>query len=142
MAQFDYGDAWTNASAMRDMFSAFQPGMATLTRYSNAFFIPFLISSAYFNREESQRFWARSPLENFSAYLKLGQMNLDLISRALSGGLAATNQFLELEIRSFEVLGTEIALVRSVRFWHSSVCRTSIFCISSCISGSRMRSSV
>ncbi len=101
MAQFDYGDAWTNASAMRDMFSAFQTGMATLTRYSNAFFIPFLISSSYFSREESQRFWVRSPLENFSAYLKLGQMNLDLMSRALSGGLAATNQFLEMEIQEF-----------------------------------------
>jgi hypothetical protein len=101
MAPLNYDDAWTNASAMRDMFSAFQTGMATLTRYSNAFFIPFLISSTYFSREESQRVWARSPLDNFSAYLKLGQMNLDLISRALSGGVAATNQFLELEIQEF-----------------------------------------
>ena len=101
MAQFEFDDAWTHASAMRDMFSAFQTGMATLTRYSNAFFIPFLISSAYFNREESQRFWVRSPLENFSAYLKLGQMNLDLVSRALSGGFVATNQFLEMEIQEF-----------------------------------------
>jgi hypothetical protein len=99
MAQFDYEDAWNNASAMRDFLSAFQTGMATLTRYNNAFFIPFLISSAYFSREESQRFWARTPLENFSAYLKLGQMNLDLIGRALSGGLMATNQFLEMGIQ-------------------------------------------
>ena len=99
MAHFNYEDSWKNASAMRDLFSAFQTGMATLTRYSNAFFIPFLISSTYFSREESQRIWARTPLENFSAYLKLGQMNLDLIGRALSGGLVATNQFLELEVR-------------------------------------------
>ena len=100
MAHFNYEDTWTNASAMRDLFSAFQTGVATLTRYSNAFFIPVLISSAYFSREESQRFWARTPLENFSAYLKLGQMNLDLIGRALSGGLVATNQFLEMEIQN------------------------------------------
>jgi hypothetical protein len=100
MAHFSYEDTWTNASAMRDLVSAFQTGVATLTRYSNAFFIPFLISSAYFSREESQRFWARTPLENFSAYLKLGQMNLDLIGRALSGGLVATNQFLEMEIQN------------------------------------------
>jgi hypothetical protein len=99
MAHFNYEDTWNNASAMRDFISAFQTGMATLTRYSNAFFIPFLISSAYFNREESQRFWARTPLENFSAYLKLGQMNLDMMGRALSGGLVATNQFLEMEIQ-------------------------------------------
>ena len=99
MAHFNYEDTWNNASAVRDFLSAFQTGVATLTRYSNAFFIPFLISSAYFSREESQRFWARTPLENFSAYLKLGQMNLDLIGRALSGGLVATNQFLEMEIQ-------------------------------------------
>ena len=77
MAQTDYAAAWTNASALRDMISAFQTGMATLTRYNNAFFIPFLISTNYFNRVESQRFWARSPMENFSAYLKLARMNLD-----------------------------------------------------------------
>jgi hypothetical protein len=99
MAQFGYEDAWHNASAIRDFFSAIQTGMATLTRYSNAFFIPFLISSHYFSREECQRFWSRTPLENFSAYLKLGQMNLDMISRALSGGLMATNQFLEMGIQ-------------------------------------------
>jgi hypothetical protein len=99
MAQFNYEDAWNNASAVRDFLSAFQTGMATLTRYSNAFFIPFLISSTYFSREESQRIWARTPLENFSAYLKLGQMNLELIGRALSGGLMATNQFIEMGIQ-------------------------------------------
>lgn len=100
MAHFNYEDTWNHASAMRDLISAYQTGMATLTRYSNAFFIPFLISSAYFSREESQRIWARTPLETFSAYLKLGQMNLDLIGRALSGGLVATNQFIELEIQN------------------------------------------
>jgi hypothetical protein len=99
MAQYDYEDAWNNASAIRDFFSAIQTSMATLTRYSNAFFIPFLISSHYFSREESQRFWARTPLENFSAYLKLGQMNLDMIGRALSGGLMATSQFIEMGIQ-------------------------------------------
>jgi hypothetical protein len=99
MSHFNYEDTWNSASAMRDFLSAFQTGVATLTRYSNAFFIPFLISSTYFSREESQRFWARSPLENFSAYLKLGQMNLELMGRAMSGGLIATNQFLEMEIQ-------------------------------------------
>ncbi len=101
MAQLEFDVAWTNALTIRDMVSAFQTGLATLTRYSNAFFIPFLISTTYFSREESQRFWKRSPLENFSAYLKLGQMNLDLVARALSGGVLATNQFIEMEIQEF-----------------------------------------
>jgi hypothetical protein len=100
MALSENNVPWINASAMRDLFNAFQTGMATLTRYSNAFFIPFLISANYFNRVESLRFWARSPLENWSAYLKLGQMNLDLISRSLSGGLEATNQFIHSELQA------------------------------------------
>ena len=81
------------------MLSAFQTGMATLTRYANAFFIPFLISANYFNRVESERFWRRGPLENLSAYLKLGQMNLDLINRAMSGGFQASGQFMEFELK-------------------------------------------
>lgn len=99
MAQTDSAAAWTNASALRDMFNAFQTGMATLVRYNNAFFIPFLISSSYFSRVEGQRFWTRSPMENLSAYLKLAQMNLDLMGRALSGSFQATGQFLEMEIK-------------------------------------------
>jgi hypothetical protein len=100
MALSEYDVPLINASAMRDLFNAFQTGMATLTRYGNAFFIPFLISANYFNRVESLRFWSRSPLENWSAYLKLGQINLDLISRALSGGFEATNQFIQSELQA------------------------------------------
>jgi hypothetical protein len=100
MALSEYDNPWINASAVRDLFNAFQTGVATLTRYSNAFFIPFLISANYFNRVESLRFWVRSPMENWSAYLKLGQINLDLISRSLSGGFEATNQFIQSELQA------------------------------------------
>jgi hypothetical protein len=100
MAPSECDATWTNATAIRDLFNAFQTGMATLARYSNAFFIPFLISTNYFNRVESRRFWARTPLENWSAYLKLGQMNLDLISRAMNGGFEATNQFIQSELQA------------------------------------------
>ena len=101
MVHSDYDQSWTHASTFRDILSACQTGMATLTRYSNAFFIPFMISASYFNRVESQRFWGRDPLENLSAYLKLGQMNLELTSRALSGGFQAANHFIESELNAF-----------------------------------------
>lgn len=70
-----------------------------MTKYANAFFIPFLISTSYFNREELKRFWTRTPTENLLAYLKLGQMNLDLTARAMSGGFQATGQFIQSELQ-------------------------------------------
>lgn len=88
---------WAQANATLNIFSAMQTGMATLTKYANAFFIPFLISSSYFNRVERERFWKRTPQENFLAYLKLGQMNLDMMDRAFRGSYQATDQFIQNE---------------------------------------------
>ena len=99
MAQHDYTGSWSNAEAAADLMNTFQTGVATLTRYTNAFFIPFLISVNYFSREELQRIWKRTPMENLLAYLKLGQMNLDLMGRALSGGFMATGQFIQNELQ-------------------------------------------
>jgi hypothetical protein len=76
-----------------------QTGAVTLTKYANAFFIPFLISTNYFNREELKRFWTRTPAQNMLAYLKLGQMNLELTARAMNGGLQATGQFIQSELQ-------------------------------------------
>ncbi len=78
---------------------ALQTGAATLTKYVNTFFIPFLISTNYFNREELKRIWTRTPAENLMAYLRLAQMNLDLTARAMSGGFQATGQFIQSELQ-------------------------------------------
>ncbi len=78
---------------------ALQTGAATFTKYANTFFIPFLISTNYFNREELKRIWTRTPTENLMAYLKLAQMNLDLTARAMSGGFQATGQFIQNELQ-------------------------------------------
>ena len=88
---------WDQANATLNMFSAMQTGMATFAKYANAFFIPFLISTSYFNRVESKRIWKRPPDENLLAYLKLGLMNLDMMDRALKGGYKATDQFMQNE---------------------------------------------
>ena len=98
MATSDYQSACEGPAAAVDMLNAFQTGMATFVRYCNAFTIPFLISINYFNQVESRRFWSRTPLENLSAYLKLGTMNMELAGRAMTGGLLAMEQFLKLEI--------------------------------------------
>jgi hypothetical protein len=87
-------------TAPTHLLSGILSGMATLARYTNAHAIPFLIANTYFNRVEQQRYWSRTPLENFNAYLKLGAMNLDMAGRAINGGLLAIDQFFKSEIQS------------------------------------------
>ncbi len=99
MDQSEYTGSCSNAVAAADLMSALQTGAATLTKYANTFFIPFLISTNYFNREELKRIWTRPPAENLLAYLKLAQMNLDLTARAMTGGFHATGQFIENELQ-------------------------------------------
>ncbi len=88
---------WAQAHANLNLLSAMQTGMATLTKYANAFYIPFLISTNYFSRVESQRFWKRSPQENMMAYLQLGRMVLEMMDRAFRGGYQASEQFIRSE---------------------------------------------
>jgi hypothetical protein len=99
MYQSAYSSSCSNVVAAADLFNTFQAGAATLTKYANTFFIPFLISTNYFNREELKRVWLRPPMENLLAYMKLGQMNMDLTTRALSGGFQATGQFIQNELQ-------------------------------------------
>jgi hypothetical protein len=99
MDHSDYSSIWPKVTAAADMVNAIQTGAATLTKYTNAFFIPFLISMNYFNREEIQRFWLRTPLENLISYMQLAQMNLELTGRALNGGFQATGQFIQTELQ-------------------------------------------
>ena len=89
---------WKGPAAAMDMFSAFQTAAATLTRYTNAYNIPLIIATNYFNQIESARFWSRTPVENLLAYLKLGTMNMELAGRALNGSLQAMDQFLAMEL--------------------------------------------
>jgi hypothetical protein len=95
MAKSEYTGSYPGTEATLELINACQAGLATLVRYTNAHAIPFLIATNYFNRVERQRFWTRTPVENFMAYLKIGTMNLELAGRALSGGFQAVEQFLK-----------------------------------------------
>lgn len=99
MAQSDFPGSCSNAAAAADLMNTLQTGAATLTKYVNTFFIPFLISTQYFSREELKRVWNRTPVENLLAYMKLAQMNLDLTARAMNGGFQATGQFIQNELQ-------------------------------------------
>lgn len=99
MAQSDFPGSCSNAVAAAELMHTLQTGAATLTKYANTFFIPFLISTKYFSREELKRIWQRTPMENLLAYMKLGQMNLELTARAMNGGFQATGQFIQNELQ-------------------------------------------
>jgi hypothetical protein len=90
--------AYQQTAAALDGLLALQNASAAVAKYTNAFTIPFLLASHYFNRLESERVWSRTPAENWSTYLKLGTMNVDLAGRALSAGLEAARHFFEKEI--------------------------------------------
>ncbi|MBT8342241.1 MAG: metal transporter [Desulfatitalea sp.] len=98
MTTLQHSPAWVNTSAALGMFNAFQTAAATLIRYTNAYSIPFIIATNYFNQVEQRRFWKRTPQENLLAYLKLANMNLNMAGRALKGDLQAVEQFLTMEI--------------------------------------------
>jgi hypothetical protein len=101
MADSKCTENFAGTAAATKMFNALQTATATLARYNNAYLIPFLIASNYFNRVEWQRFWTRTPVENLMAYMKLGVMNMDLIGRALKSGFQASDNFMDMEVQRF-----------------------------------------
>jgi hypothetical protein len=89
---------WEDVFAPVNILKTCQTGMVTFAKYANAFYLPFLLAASYFNRVERRRFYLRDPMENMTAYSKLGQMNLALINRALRGSLLSADQFIEREL--------------------------------------------
>lgn len=100
MTALTHSETWNKAAATMDMFDACQTAAASLVRYSNAYIIPLIIASNYFNQVETFRFWQRTPLENFSAYLQLGTMNLKLAGQSYEGDMQAIDHFLTMELSS------------------------------------------
>lgn len=98
MDQFNYTKMLPNAAA--DLFNAFQTGMATLMKYANAYFIPYIFSVNNFCREEYQRIGTRSPLDNLLAYTKLMRMNMELAGLSTSGSVEAVGQFFQKELQN------------------------------------------
>ena len=89
---------WETAKLPVHLLNAYHAGAVSLTRYANAFLLPFLTATGYFNRVERERFWSRSPLDNLAAYVRLGQFNFDLTLEAFKGSSKAIQQFYEQEM--------------------------------------------
>lgn len=77
-----FGDA---ISIMGNLHSVNQSYLAGMARYTAEFFIPFLLSSHYFQQVESKRLVEAPLQENFEAYLGLLDNNIELINRSSRG---------------------------------------------------------
>jgi len=102
----DESDAALNAfsaglSVMENLYSATQGYLAGMSRYTTDFFIPYLLSTNYFQRVEGERLLNRSPMESFAAYLGLLDNNIELMDRSLAGTSQMMIAFAKLALNDF-----------------------------------------
>ncbi|MFV0437076.1 MAG: metal transporter [Desulfopila sp.] len=80
-------------SMMVDMHAATQSYLAGMARYTTDFFIPYLLSTNYFQRVESKRLLSASPEESCEAYSGLLDNNIELMERSSSGAFHSMMSF-------------------------------------------------
>ena len=108
-------------SAIADGFSASGDLTAAFSRYVNEFFIPYLISTAYFREVEQQRAFRADLTDTVDAYQRLSNFNLALWMRAMKGAAESFSRYLSVEARrTFDAMaelssGDTQALVRLMR---------------------------
>jgi hypothetical protein len=85
-------------SVLGNMFSATQSYLGGMSRYSNDFFIPYLLACQYFQGVEGGRLREESSANSFEAYLTLLQNNLELMDRSLKGTVQMMTTYAKLEI--------------------------------------------
>lgn len=94
-----------NLSSRSDMFleyiNAYNNLLSGITKYNNEFFIPWLTSTLYFSGVELSRTHKETPLENWSAYMKLFEFNMELYARYHSGSMGALNDFSKKELKNW-----------------------------------------
>ena len=79
------GSFFDGVSVMGHLHSATQNALAGMFRYTTDFFIPYLLSTQYFQRVEAERLFNTSPVDSYQTYLALLDNNIELMDRSLSG---------------------------------------------------------
>ena len=88
-------------SALNKLGYATQTFLSGLSRYTTDFFVPYLISTNYFQQAESDKLFNTSPLDNLESYLKLHDFNNELMGRGVSSALDAVSGYARLEMGNF-----------------------------------------
>jgi hypothetical protein len=84
-----------------NMVRSYQNYSAGISRYSNDFFLSFLISILYFTKVESKKILAASPRESLEAHLQLSRYNYEVCRRALGPALETTLGYAGFEMRQY-----------------------------------------
>jgi hypothetical protein len=88
-------------SMMVDIHAASLSYLAGMSRYTTDFFIPYLLSTQYFQRVEGKRLLSSSPQDNYEAYLGLLDNNLELMERSARGSGQSMLAFARLILPDF-----------------------------------------
>jgi hypothetical protein len=88
-------------SIWENLISATQNYLTGLSRYSVDFFIPFLLSSHYFQRTEGERLASCEPGDAFDAYMGLLDNNIELMDRSLTGATQMMMAYAQLALEDF-----------------------------------------
>jgi hypothetical protein len=88
-------------SALNKLGYATQTFLSGLSRYTTDFFVPYLISTNYFQQAESDKLFKTSPMDNLESYLKLLGFNDELMGRGVSSALDAVSGYARLEMGNF-----------------------------------------
>ncbi len=88
-------------AALHQLGGACQTFFSGLARYTADFFIPYLISTQYFQQAESDKVFNTSPLDNMESYLELLNFNTQLMGRAVSSALDAVGGYARQETENF-----------------------------------------
>jgi hypothetical protein len=88
-------------SIWENLISATQSYLSGISRYSTDFFVPFLLSSHYFQRTESARLASEAPGDTYEAYLGLLDNNIELMDRSLAGATGMMLAYTQMAFDNF-----------------------------------------
>ena len=95
-------DAFSDGlSVLGNLCHATQSYLAGMYRYTTDFFVPYLLSTHYFQRVEGERLLKAAPADSFEAYLGLMNNNIDLMDRSLNGTAQMMMAYAQLALDDF-----------------------------------------
>lgn len=88
-------------SAIQNLSLAAQTCLSGMSAYATDFFVPFLISTFYFQRVESERVYTSLPTETLDSYSDLFDFNLELANRSIKSALDILGSYGQNETEAF-----------------------------------------
>lgn len=88
-------------STLHNLSLAAQTYLSGMSAYATDFFLPFLISTSYFQRIESEKTFKSLPIDTLSSYINLLDFNLGIANQSISSALDIISNYSENETKNF-----------------------------------------